>query len=109
MSGWHRGNPVRLATRITMRRDGTGVLVTPDRTAGLWRVLESGRRAALKGERVARGVTRSGNVRHRRVKRNVGATSPKRTWTQAERRMERAVKIAMAREMSSAFTRAMRG
>lgn len=89
MSGWHRGRPVVLATRVTPRegQDRASVLVTPDRTAGLWRVLESGRQGNAKGARVARGTTRAGNVRYRRVRRTTGATEAKRTWSTASERM----------------------
>ena len=89
MSGWHRGRPVKLATRVTPRSgDGkSSVLVTPDRTAGLWRVLESGRQGYAKGDRRTAGVTRKGNVRRRRVRRTTGATEGKRTWSRASDKM----------------------
>jgi hypothetical protein len=89
MSGWHRGRPVVLATRVTPRegQSSASVLVTPDRTAGLWRVLESGRQGNARGARVARGTTRAGAVRYRRVRRTTGATEAKGTWTRASRMM----------------------
>ena len=107
MSGWHRGRPVALDTRVTVHMPR--VYVTPDRTAGLWRVLESGRQASSRGDRVARGVTKKGNVRYRRVKRNVGATAAKHTWSEAERRMVPATTQAMNRLMAVKFKRVFGG
>lgn len=106
MSGWHRGNPVVLATRQTLRDDQgrrvVSTLVTPDRTAGLWRVLQDGRAAARKfqagdgafsedgrsreGFRRA-GSRKDGSTKWRRLTRNVGAMEGKGTWDAAVRSM----------------------
>lgn len=111
MSGWHRGRPVRLATRVTshLAGDRKTLLVTPDRTAGLWRVLESGRRAQTKGDRIARGVTKKGNVRMRRVKRTMGATEGKGTWSRASEAMVRRSRAELPRHVVSTFRKTFGG
>lgn len=111
MSGWHRGRPVVLATRRTHRVSGArqSVLVTPDRTAGLWRVLESGRQAQTKGDRIARGVTKAGNVRMRRARRTLGATKGKGTWSRASRSMERTARRELPRHVQQVFHRTFGG
>ncbi len=110
MSGWRRGSPVKLATRRTPRTEdaAASVLVTPDRTAGLWRVLEDGRQGYAKGDRRAyeKRATKTMGVRtyKRKVKRTQGATEGKETWTLAVRLMsDRTQRRGQAR-----FQKAMR-
>lgn len=122
MSGWHRKKPVKLATRRTPRTEDSAasVLVTPDRTAGLWRVLESGRagygtfgttddeKAGLR--LYERRVTKTMGVRSykRRVKRNMGPTEAKGTWTLAVKLMGERTRRRGQAKFQRAMGRALR-
>lgn len=109
MSGWHRGRPVPLGTRVTagVYRTLPSAVLTPDRTAGLWRVLESGRQGNAKGARVARGTTKAGAVRYRRARRTSGATEAKRTWTRAAALMEARTGPAVRKVLAENFSRTL--
>lgn len=88
MSGWGKrdGTPFVLTGRYE-QPEPTVLEIVPARTAlGPIRVLEAGRQAYKAGDQRVKGTYRSkktGEVRTRlrKVKRNVGATAPKGTWT----------------------------
>lgn len=113
MSGWHRKNAVKLKSRATVQDNGQRLLVTPDRTAGLWRVLEDGREAHEVGFRRERSryVRKTGETRIYRSKaskRATGAMKGKGTWTTAQRKMATATRRFIPREMTEAFRRSFR-
>lgn len=102
MSGWHRGKPVQISGRYEMT--GDAIEVTPGRTRAMMRVLEDGRRAHRAGDQRLKSrykAKKTGLVKERTatVTRNVGATRPKNTWSEA---VERIVKETPTRA-SEAF------
>lgn len=112
MSGWNRGKPARIGTRVTVH-GARNVLVTPDRTAGLWRVLNDGRQGRAKGESRERSryVKKSGEVRtyRSRVKRTSGATAGKGTWDKATRVMARDGAKLMTLDIVASFRKTFGG
>lgn len=93
MSGWRRGKPFDVKSRYDIA-DRT-VEISPQRIAkGPMRVLEEGRKAYRAGDSRSSGTRvrkRDGAVinKSRTVKRNVGATAGKNTWSDATADMER--------------------
>ena len=94
MSGWQRGKPFDVKSRWDIVGP-LSVEITPERRArGPMRVLEEGRRAYVAGEKRASGtrVRKRDGVsvtKYRKVKRNVGATKGKQTWSDATEVMGR--------------------
>lgn len=96
MSGWPRGNPLRISGRSKVLSP-TDVLIGARRGAGgPMRVLQSGRNMGQTGAVLGPGAnrtsgltarTKAGNVRKVRAtkgRRWNGYTAPKRTWSKAE-------------------------
>lgn len=93
MSGWRRGKPFDIGSRFDVAE--RTVEISPQRIAkGPMRVLEEGRKAYRAGDSRSSGTRtrkRDGAVinKSRTVKRNVGATRGKNTWSDATEAMER--------------------
>lgn len=93
MSGWRRGKPFDIGSRYDISE--RTVEISPQRIAkGPMRVLEEGRKAYSAGDSRSSGTRtrkKDGVVvnKTRRVKRNVGRTAGKGTWSDATADMER--------------------
>lgn len=100
-SGWRRGNPIELTTKLRTPGDGATIL-SPDRSsAGPWTVAEKGRNHGESGGFLGPGVnrrtgltarTRSGGVRRVRASRGRrwnGTTAGKLTASEAIAKMEK--------------------
>lgn len=104
MSGWRRGSPIDAsATRVTANGDGSVTVSPAGKSAGPMRVLESGRQAYTAGDsRTAGFRTRKRDgarvQKNRRVKRNVGATKGKGTWSDAEQLIDQRTPRRVYRE-----------
>lgn len=112
MSGWHRGKPVTISGRYEMT--GDAIEVTPGRTRGMMRVLEDGRRAHQAGGQRLKGRYKSkktGLVTERMttVKRNVGATAPKNTWSEAVERIVKETPTRAGEAFRKLITRSFGG
>ena len=98
MRGWRRNKPFEVLGRYDVVSDHE-IEMTPTRKgAGPMRVLEQGRTAYKAGDTRRKGTYTSKKTglktdRLRKVKRTVGATAPKDTWTDASQLMERRVPI----------------
>jgi len=96
MSGWRRGSPFDITGMFTIH-GGSSFEVTPTRKGrGPMRVLESGRQAYGIGDKRRSGSYTSKKTgatkdRYRKIKRNVGATRGKNTWSDAVRLMHKRV------------------
>jgi hypothetical protein len=97
MSGWPRKNPMVLDGYSALSSSVSGgIFVAPGVKGGNWknalgpmRVLQDGRKAYTKGDRRQKGTrvrkkTGETVATFRKVKRNLGATKGKETWTHAE-------------------------
>lgn len=93
MSGWRRGKPFDITSRFDVAE--RTVEISPERRAkGPMRVLEEGRKSYQAGDTRSSGTRtrkKDGVVvnKTRRVKRNVGSTAGKNTWSDATADMER--------------------
>jgi len=88
-SGWRRGAPIPLDTRL---RSGSGtepsiIMSPPKRSAGPWTVAEFGRNAAFGPRLTGPRLTKSGRVSRARRKRYNGRTAGKHTASNASREM----------------------
>lgn len=110
MSGWGKrdGSPFVLTGRYT--QPSWNVLeIVPARTAiGPIRVLEAGRSAYQAGDTRVKGTytsKKTGQVRTRtrKVKRNVGATKPKGTWSDVAGVVDKKAPAAFAAERVKAI------
>lgn len=91
---------------LTMKRKG--------KSAGPWRVAESGRKAYAAGDKRSRGFgkTRKDGTRREKfstVKGTVGAAKGFGTWTKAENEMQRAALRTMPKLTRAAVTNAFKG
>lgn len=86
-SGWNRGNPIPLDTRLRNLPDGN-TLMTPKFPGG-WTVAEQGRNAAAGPRLIGPRLTRTGRVSKARQRRYNGRTRGKHTATDAVRVMEK--------------------
>lgn len=87
-AGWSRAGPLQVA--FTLHRDGNGLTMhRRGRSAGPWRVAESGRRAGVKGElrETGRISKKTGRALTRKVKQTNGATVGFGAWSKAEASM----------------------
>lgn len=88
MSGWRRGKPFDILGRYEIKSD-TEFEITPQRKGyGPMRVLEQGRQAYSAGDKRRKGTYKSKKTglvteRFRAVKRGVGGTQGKGTWSDA--------------------------
>lgn len=94
MSGWQRGKPFDITSAYEFPVARTVEIAPARRNRGPMRVLEDGRQAYNAGDRRKSGTrTRKKDGvtvdKYRRVKRNVGATKGKGTWSDATELMER--------------------
>lgn len=103
MSGWWKPTqkrptrkPIPIVTQFDVIGDSVIEIVPRGSAKGPWRVLEEGRKAGTAGEFrdfTKRQKRKDGSVvlkqGRRRYKRNVGASPPKRTWTEAADRILR--------------------
>lgn len=98
MRGWRRNKPFEVLGRYDIVSDHE-IEMTPTRKGrGPMRVLEEGRTAYKAGDVRRKGTYTSKKTglktdRLRKVKRNVGATAPMNTWSDATELMERRVPI----------------
>jgi hypothetical protein len=90
-SGWNRGAPIPLDTRLRNVRD-FNTLMTP-KFAGGWTVAEFGRNSAAGPRLTGPRLTRTGRVSRKRAKRFNGRTAGKGTATQAVTEMERRLPV----------------
>lgn len=84
-SGWNRGRPIPLDTRLRSARDNA-TLMTP-KFAGGWTVAEFGRNSQA-GPRATVRLTKTGRVSRARRKRYNGRTVGKHTASEALSEME---------------------
>lgn len=89
MSGWKRGNPFEIGGMYEVVGPHEVEMAPARKVRGPMRVLEQGRAAYQSGDRRVGGTyitKRTGEVRtkYRKVKRTMGATQGKGTWTDAE-------------------------
>ena len=98
MRGWRRDKPFEVLGRYDIVSDHE-IEMTPTRKGrGPMRVLQEGRTAYNAGDKRRKGSYTSKKTglktdRFRKVKRNIGATKPKDTWSDASEIMERRVHI----------------
>lgn len=110
MSGWTRKKPIEVKGRFGVKSD-TEFEVTPDRRSrGPMRVLEEGRQARTAGDSRRKGSYTSKKTgitkdRYARVKRNIGATDGKGTWSDAVKLMEQRVAERINREVVASLRR----
>lgn len=103
MSGWRRGKPFDVLGRYEIKSD-TEFEITPQRKGyGPMRVLEQGRQAYSAGDKRRKGSYKSKKTglvteRFRAVKRNVGATRGKGTWSDAVGLMQDRVPNRIAKQ-----------
>ena len=103
MSGWRRGKPFDVLGRYEIKSD-TEFEITPQRKSyGPMRVLEQGRQAYSAGDKRRKGSYKSKKTglvteRFRAVKRNVGATRGKGTWSDAVGLMQDRVPNRIAKQ-----------
>jgi hypothetical protein len=103
MSGWRRGKPFDIGGRYEIKSD-TEFEITPQRKGyGPMRVLEQGRQAYSAGDKRRKGSYKSKKTglvteRFRAVKRNVGATQGKGTWSDAVGLMQDRVPNRIAKQ-----------
>jgi hypothetical protein len=92
-SGWNRGRPIPLDTRLRPARDGA-TMMTPKFPGG-WTVAEFGRNSKAGPRLIGPRLTRTGRVSRQRQRRYNGTTRGKRTASDAVKVMEaRLPKIA---------------
>lgn len=108
MSGWRRGNPFPIQGRYDITSDHEFEVNPQRRARGPMRVLQEGRKAYTAGDRRQSGTYTSKKTgltraRTRTVKRNVGATQGKDTWSDAVRLMEERVPGRVDRELQKAI------
>lgn len=105
MSGWRRGKPFDVLGRYEIKSDSE-FEITPQRKGyGPMRVLEQGRQAYSAGDKRRKGSYKSkktGLVTERfgAVKRNVGATRGKGTWSDAVGLMQDRVPNRIAKQFN---------
>lgn len=113
MSHWRRGAPIQISGRASPHRGDVGVTISPGRAAGPMRVLEDGRPAHAKGDRVLRRMvqtkTKGVQPRYRKVKRTAGATKGKGTWTRAVRAMTPVARSGVRKMFTDKVHRALKG
>jgi hypothetical protein len=103
MSGWRRGKPFDVLGRYEIKSDSE-FEITPQRKGyGPMRVLEQGRQAYSAGDKRRKGTYKSKKTglvteRFRAVKRNVGATQGKGTWSDAVGLMQDRVPNRIAKQ-----------
>lgn len=103
MSGWSRGKPFEILGRYEIKSD-TEFEIAPQRKGyGPMRVLEQGRQAYSAGDKRRKGTYKSKKTglvteRFRAVKRNVGATRGKGTWSDAVGLMQDRVPNRVAKQ-----------
>jgi hypothetical protein len=103
MSGWRRGKPFDITGRYDIKSD-TEFEITPQRNGyGPMRVLEQGRSAYRADAQRRKGFYKSKKTglvteRFRTVKRNVGATRGKGTWSDAVGLMQDRVPARIAKQ-----------
>ena len=114
MSGWSHRSPVPIVSRARLSSPTSAVVEPTPKTRGPWRVMQSGRQAYAAGDRRVAGVryrkrTNDYVLKTRLVKRNVGATRGRGTWTKAESAMATAARSQHTREVISKFRSTFRG
>jgi hypothetical protein len=103
MSGWRRGKPFDVLGRYEIKSDSE-FEITPQRKGyGPMRVLEQGRQAYSAGDKRRKGSYKSKKTglvteRFRAVKRNIGATRGKGTWSDAVGLMQDRVPNRIAKQ-----------
>ena len=113
MSGWRRRSPFDVRGRYELLTDQEFEIQPQRKAIGPMRVLEQGRTAYNAGDQRRKGSYTSKKTgattdRFRKVKRNVGATAGKGTWTDAVRLMEARVPARIHREVVKALSRHFR-
>lgn len=93
MSGWRRGRPIAIVGDAKPASKGSIDIIPARPAVGPMRVLQSGRQSYAAGSARASGtrVRKSDGAivtKSRKIKRNVGATKGKGTWSDAERLIE---------------------
>jgi hypothetical protein len=86
-SGWVRGNPIPLDTRLRNLQGGNTLLAPTRRSAGPWTVAEQGRNSAAGPRLTGPRLTRTGRVSKARRKRYNGRTRGKDTASEAVKEM----------------------
>ena len=114
MSRWRRGSPIDIKARFDIKDDHSFEMMPVGKAAGPMRVLESGRQAHTAGGKRRKGSYTSKKTgvtkdRFSTVKRNVGATRGKGTWSDAvglmEKRVPARVEKALVKDMGKIFGR----
>jgi hypothetical protein len=103
MSGWRRGKPFDITGRYKIKSDIEFEITPQDKGYGPMRVLEQGRQAYSAGDKRRKGTYKSKKTglvteRFRTVKRNVGATRGKGTWSDAVGLMQDRVPARIAKQ-----------
>lgn len=88
MSHWWKSSPIDIVAESKALDDRTVEVRPPRKTRGPWRVLEEGRKGYAAGDFRVSGMryrkrTDDWVQKRRRVKRAMGATTGKQTWTDA--------------------------
>jgi hypothetical protein len=87
-SGWNRGRPIPLDTRLRPGRDISTILAPTRRSAGPWTVAEFGRNSRAGPRLVGPRLTKTGRVSRARRRRYNGVTQGKKTATRAVNEMD---------------------
>jgi hypothetical protein len=86
-SGWNRGAPISLDTRVRPGRDVSQILAPNRRSAGPWTVAEFGRNSKAGPRLIGPRLTKTGRVSRARRRRYNGVTRGKGTATRAVNEM----------------------
>lgn len=113
-SNWRRNNRIVADTEARVENPTTAVVRPKSKVRGLWRVMESGRKAYQAGAKRDAGVytrKRTGErvMRQRRVKRATGAMRGWGAWGKAESAMSRVARPVHTREVVRDFRATFRG
>ena len=113
MSHWWKSAPIDIVAQSKALDERSVEVAPPRKTRGPWRVLEEGRKAYAAGDFRISGMRYRKKSddwvqKRRRVKRAVGATAGKQTWSDAVQMIERQVPDLMADEAAKAFRRVWR-
>ena len=112
MSHWTRRRPIQILTEAKLSDPKMAVVRPRPRTRGPWRVLESGRRSWQAGEGKLRFVqtkTKGLRTRHRIVKRNVGGSGGRATWSRSTVAMTNHARQLLTADQAKAFRSVFKG
>lgn len=114
MSGWRRGAPIPVTASV--QKEPNVAIVPTERSAGQWRVLETGRNQGNAGGLAGPGISADGTtrrnkngkvrkVRARKGRRWNGTTEGKDTWSDAADAVKKKYRGRMGEELADAMSK----